>query len=571
MVQTDRFVPVNHVMHYLWGEPLAPSIDDFFTLGAHLYEIGRFPHRLPAVMLGGFDLVATHADSTPPVTPEVLPFRPNLGMYLVIEAPEGDAGPTAWSADDVDALLAVDGVAGFWHFNPGALRTDRFDPSGFSAPVIYLDDDPVATAARIEPVLTTRWAHDGIAPAFAAPFAAMRPWEWDRHGQPGAPAVVSDALAAHLHREAHVAIADGCGAPTGLGRVLADAARAVGGVHVLLGWSLAAPINVHDTVAFPDIRTVMTGYALRAPVRDGHVRYVPTRLGSVPRLLAATWRPDVLVAALRPGARGLVFGSEVGWMRAAVDTGATVLAEVNHGLPDASDGVPVPADQVVVVAETDRPPHQFTTNPSDDVARAIATHVAGLIPEGAFLQYGPGTIADAILRAVDVPVRVDSGLVGDAVLDLDARGLLLGTPRGAYLAGTQPLYDWADGRAILAPVEVTHDVSRLAADDCFVAINTALEIDPVGQVNVERVGGQPVGGIGGHADFALAGSRSRHGLSVIAMPSAHRAGPTLVDTLSAPVTTTRADVDVVVTEHGVADLRGRDDREREQALRALWG
>jgi acyl-CoA hydrolase len=381
---------------------------------------------------------------------------------------------------------------------------------------------------------------------------------------------MSEAIARHLTRGCLVAVGDGCGAPVGLGPVLGDAARAVGGVRVLLGWSMTAPIDVHDADAFPDIRTVMSGYALRAPVRDGRVRYVPTRLGSVPRLLAGTLRPDVLVAALRPGDRGLVFGSEIGWMRAAVDTGATVLAEINHGLPAASDGIPVPDDQIVVVEETDRPPHQFTTNAPDDVAHAIAARAAALIPEGAALQYGPGTIADAILRAISMPVHIDSGLIGDAVLDLDARGLLLGLPSGAYLAGRQSLYDWADGRPLLEPVEVTHDVSRLAAHDCFVAVNTALEVDPVGQVNVERVGGQPVGGIGGHADFALAASRSRHGLSMIALPRAHRAGPTLVERLSAPVTTARSDVDVVVTEHGVADLRGLDDREREQVLRDLW-
>ena len=156
-----------------------------------------------------------------------------------------------------------------------------------------------------------------------------------------------------------------------------------------------------------------------------------------------------MVAALRPGARGLVFGSEVGWMRAAVETGATVLAQVNHGLPDATDGVPVPAEQVVVVDEVERPPHQFTTAPASGDAPAIARHVARLVPEGAALQYGPGTITDAVLRVIDVPVQVDSGLVGDAVLDLDARGLLLGTPRGAYLAGTGALYDWSHERGVV--------------------------------------------------------------------------------------------------------------------------
>jgi hypothetical protein len=186
-VETDRFVPTNHVVHYLWSEPLAPSIDDFFDLGAHLWKIGRLPVRLPAVMLGGFDLAAMHADASPPVAPAVLPFRPNTGMYLVVEAPATGGGPTAWNDDDAAALLAVDGVAGFWHFTPGSLRTDRFDPGGFSATVCYLDDDPVATAGRLDPVMARRWAGEKVTPEFAAPFVALRPWSaaWEEHAHPG--------------------------------------------------------------------------------------------------------------------------------------------------------------------------------------------------------------------------------------------------------------------------------------------------------------------------------------------------------------------------------------------------
>ena len=107
-------------------------------------------------------------------------------MYLVIEAPERGTGPTAWAPADVDALLAVDGVAGFWHFNPGSLRTDRFDPGGFSATVCYLDDDPVITAGRLEAVMADRWKREAITPALAAPFAALRPWTWEQHAHPGA-------------------------------------------------------------------------------------------------------------------------------------------------------------------------------------------------------------------------------------------------------------------------------------------------------------------------------------------------------------------------------------------------
>jgi acyl-CoA hydrolase len=165
------------------------------------------------------------------------------------------------------------------------------------------------------------------------------------------------------------------------------------------------------------------------------------------------------------------------------------------------------------------------------------------------VQFGPGGVGDASLRALEVPVHVDSGIVGDAVIDLEARGLLAGPPLATYLAGTPAVYAWADGRPILARVEHTHDPRRLA-DKTLVAINTALEVDAVGQVNVEGFGGDVIAGVGGHPDFAGAATRSATGLSVVALPTVRGGRPTLV---------------------GTADLRGLDDRERAAALRAIWG
>jgi acyl-CoA hydrolase len=159
-----------------------------------------------------------------------------------------------------------------------------------------------------------------------------------------------------------------------------------------------------------------------------------------------------------------------------------------------------------------------------------------------------------VLRALEVPVHVDSGIVGDAVLDLEARGLLAGEPLATYLAGTPAVYAWADGRPVVARVEHTHDPSRLA-DRPLLAVNTALEIDHTGQVNVEGFAGDVIAGVGGHPDFAGAAVRGLQGVSVVALPTS----------------TTRSDVDVVVTELGAADLRGLSDRERTGALRAVWG
>jgi acyl-CoA hydrolase len=123
---------------------------------------------------------------------------------------------------------------------------------------------------------------------------------------------------------------------------------------------------------------------------------------------------------------------------------------------------------------------------------------------------------------------------------------------------------------VLVRLEESHHPGRLGASGPFVAVNTALQIDRTGQVNVEAVGGEPVGGVGGHPDFALAATRSLGGLSVVALPTRHAGRPTLVDRLDAPASTPRCDVDVVVTEHGAADLRGLCDAERAEALQALW-
>jgi acyl-CoA hydrolase len=376
----------------------------------------------------------------------------------------------------------------------------------------------------------------------------------------------AERIRPHLRRGALVALADGAGAPSGLGRPLAHAARQVGGVRLLLGWSFELPVPL-DAAAFPDVRAIIGGYGLRRKF-GGHVHYVPARLSAVPALLHSALRPDVLLVGLRPGPEGLVFGSEVGWAPAAVGAGATVLAEVNHGLPAASRE-PALRD-VTVVAETHRAPVSLPLPVLDDASQAIGKHVAALVPPGAGVQFGPGGVGDAVLRALEVPVRVDSGIVGDAVIDLAARGLRVGTPLATYLAGTSAVYEWADRRPILARIEHTHDPSRLSGQP-LVAVNTALEVDLTGQVNVEGFGGDVVAGVGGHPDFAGAAVRSLAGLSVVALPTVRGGRRTLVERLGAPVSTSRSDVDVVVTEFGVADLRGLDDRERAAALRAVWG
>jgi len=366
-----------------------------------------------------------------------------------------------------------------------------------------------------------------------------------------------------------VAVGDGCGAPASAFPELSDAAARSGRVRLILGW-MPRPDPGLAFDAFADGRTFMPGWGLRQGVNAGLVRAAPARLSAVPGLLHGPWRPDLLVATVVPARGGFTFGSEVSWQRAAIDAGAEVAAVVSHAAPRADAGGPLPADRLIVIGDTSEPPVSMPAGRAEAADRVIAATVASLITPGARVQVGLGQLANAVLHAITVPVRIDTGLLPEAVVDLDERGLLAGQPTATYLAGGPRLYAWADGRPLLHPVEHTHDIGRLSADPLF-AVNTAVEIDLDGQVNVEGTAASVVGGIGGHADYAAAAARSVGGLSIIAVATTHRGRPTLVRRLARPVSTPAHDVEVVVTERGAADLRGLSRPERREALADLWG
>ena len=339
--------------------------------------------------------------------------------------------------------------------------------------------------------------------------------------------------------------------------------------EVLLGWVPQGQFLL-DPADFASVRALMGGYALRGPIDRGQVHYVPARLGATPSLLQGPLRCDALVASVARRDGGYVFTTESAWQRAAVDGGAFVHGVERHGVPVLDAGPPLPADRVRVIGRSDEPPALVHWGDPSAVQRAVGERVAALIPEGARVQYGPGALGTAVLDALTLPVHIDTGMLTDAAVELDRRGLLLGRVLATYVAGTEVLYDWAQGRVAVERIEHTHDPRRLAEDPPLIAVNTALEIDVQGQVNVEAVDGSTVAGIGGHPDYAFAAARSWRGLSVIALPTQHGRHCTLVDRLSAPVSTPSHDVDVVVTERGSADLRGLDRRERRIALEALW-
>jgi len=372
-----------------------------------------------------------------------------------------------------------------------------------------------------------------------------------------------------------VALGDGVGAVrclddgTSVAAALSAHARHVGSLRLVLGW-LPAPLDGMDPDAFTEIVALMPGWGVRAVLQSPSARYLPTSLAGIAASLTGTLRPDVLITKLVEREGLLQFGTEVSWQRQLVEAGVPVLGIVDTTAPAASAEAPLDPSRVRVIAHSVDGPARVPGKEPDDIHDALADAVLRFVPEGARLQYGPGQLGTALLRRAQTPLRIDTGLLTDAVVDLDNRGLLVGVPSATYLLGSDVLYEWADGRPILRGIDHSHDMTRLSRGAPFVAVNTALEIDPVGQVNVEGIGQKVVGGIGGHPDYCAAARMSCGGLSIIAVPTTVNGRSPLVTQLSRPASTPAHDIDLIVTESGCADLRGADWSQRHKLITELF-
>lgn len=162
---------VDHVVAYLFADPVEPALDTFFALGKDLREAGRMPVLLPPVELGGYRVIDKVAAPRVLVGADVLPWQPHRGVYLLLET-----GPPA----STGGLLEVDGVAGAWTFTGSdSLHARLADTEARCLTVLYLDDDPALVGGRLEGPLTERWEAVEATPLFAAPFVTVTPWAWD--------------------------------------------------------------------------------------------------------------------------------------------------------------------------------------------------------------------------------------------------------------------------------------------------------------------------------------------------------------------------------------------------------
>ncbi|MBI4637533.1 MAG: acetyl-CoA hydrolase/transferase family protein [Candidatus Rokubacteria bacterium] len=322
--------------------------------------------------------------------------------------------------------------------------------------------------------------------------------------------------------------------------------------------------------------------------RRGRVEFVPMRYFDLVTHFArgGAWAPDgVLVHCAPPDAQGyLSLGVSVGVVLPAARQAPLVIAQVNPNMPRTRGNAYLHRSQIDAWVDVDEPLLTYPPPVVGDVERAIGRHVAALVADGATVQVGVGAIPQAVLEALadhrDLGLH---SLLVDAAVTLVERGVVTNARKRVHRGrmdiaeamGTRRLFEWVhdNPRVNMESSELVHDPEVVARLDGFVSVNSALEVDLTGQVTAESVGGRQVAGIGGQFDFVLGASRSRGGVSVIALPSTGRAGAVsrIVPRLAggAAVTTPRFLADCVVTEYGAARLRGLGESQRARALTAV--
>lgn len=317
----------------------------------------------------------------------------------------------------------------------------------------------------------------------------------------------------------------------------------------------------------------------------GLLDILPERYSSLPGLFSSgRLRAGVVLLQAAEAADGtLSFSLSCDYVMQAARNARLVIVELNPWAPW-THGTPWPRDlRVDIRVRAEHPPLEVPRSRIDAVSAAIGRHVAALVPDGATVQTGVGSLPDATLDALrgHRHLGMHSGILGDAGIDLIRCGAL-DNSRKACDAGVSVVntlcasadgYRYADRNPGIQVrhSDYTHGAEVLGRQALLHAINGALEIDLGGQANCETLRGRPQGGIGGLLDFTRAARQSPGGRAITVLPATAAQGKVsrIVPRLSGPATLGRSDIDVVVTEHGVADLRGASLAQRARRLIAI--
>ena len=384
-----------------------------------------------------------------------------------------------------------------------------------------------------------------------------------------------------------VVVGHACGEPSCLLDALVQNAAAYENVEIvhMVAMGKAEYCRPEYAGAFRH-NALFVGGATRDAVFEGRGDFTPCFFWEVPGFFRD---PDVLpvdVALIQvtpPDENGnCSLGVSVDYTYQAVQQARTVIAQVNDQMPFTLGlHSTVPVEQITCFVPRSTPVIELSPPSIGPVEEAIGRNCAALIRDGDTLQLGIGAIPDAVLRFLGDKndLGIHSEMFSDGVVELVERGVINnrrktlqpGKSVAAFLMGTRRLYDYAhrNPAVMMAPVDYVNDPRVICQNDNMVSINSCVQVDLMGQAASETVGYKQISGTGGQVDFIRGAAMSRGGRSILAFPSTVKGRTSKIVPLldeGAAVTTSRDDVDYVVTEYGAAHLKGRTLRDRARAL-----
>ncbi|MFL9990930.1 acetyl-CoA hydrolase/transferase C-terminal domain-containing protein [Paraburkholderia sediminicola] len=354
-------------------------------------------------------------------------------------------------------------------------------------------------------------------------------------------------------------------------------------IRIFLGIGLADVLAPEHADAFDFLAYCGSG-SNRKLARAGVLDILPAHYSQLPGLIrSGALRIDVVMLQVSPpdehGRFSLGLARE--YLVEAVKNARTIIAEVHADVPWTYGEPYLRASDIDLLVESDPAFPDAPASVPGPVEQAIGQHVAALVEDGATLQTGIGAIPDAVLAQLRGrrDLGVHTGSIGDGIAALCEAGVITnarktidaGMTVGGVIIGSERVRRFAhrNPSLMLRGTEYTHNPDVLRRIDRFVAINSAVEVDLTGQVNAEVAAGTYVGAVGGIGDFLRAAQVSPGGVPIIALPSTAGQHSRIVTQLSGPVTIPRSDACVIVTEYGVADLRGLSLAQRIPKLIAV--
>lgn len=304
----------------------------------------------------------------------------------------------------------------------------------------------------------------------------------------------------------------------------------------------------------------------------------------VPELLKNQLPVDVaLIQVSEPDQQGYCsFGVSVDYTKPAAEMAGIVIAQVNKKMPRTMGDSFIHISDIDYIVEYTEDLLELPLPKIGEVEKAIGENCAKLVSDGDTLQLGIGAIPDAVLMFLKdkKDLGIHSEMISDGVIELVESGVITNKRKNlnpgkavvTFLMGSRKLYDFVDNNPMIAmyPVDYVNNPLIAMQNDNLISINSCVQVDLTGQVASESIGYKQISGVGGQVDFVRAASMSKGGKSIIAIASTTSNGKVskIVNTLDmgAIVTTSRTDVDYIVTEYGIAKLKGKSLRERAMAL-----